>query len=92
MQLLASPTGSLSRTSVFARPALRRAAVPTSGPEDSRKMPQFFERASTLLREAPVMIWGWFNALNTEEWFVVLGITAVAGFLCMRGMGSRRGV
>ncbi len=33
--------------------------------------------------------WLWFNALNYQEWFVVLGITAAAGLLCMRGFGSR---
>ncbi|MEM9353362.1 MAG: hypothetical protein AAGA92_10145 [Planctomycetota bacterium] len=30
--------------------------------------------------------WAWINSLNTEEWFVLLGATALAGFLCMRGI------
>ena len=33
--------------------------------------------------------WQWFNELNYQEWFIVLGITAAAGLLCMRGYGSR---
>ena len=33
--------------------------------------------------------WSWVCSLNTQEWFLLLGITAAAGFLCMRGFGSR---
>ncbi len=33
--------------------------------------------------------WGWFNQLNYQEWFLLLGIVAALGFLCMRGYGSR---
>jgi hypothetical protein len=33
--------------------------------------------------------WSWINQLNFEEWFLLLGIVTVLGFLCMRGYGSR---
>jgi hypothetical protein len=33
--------------------------------------------------------WNWFNSLSYQEWFLVLGIIASLGFLCMRGYGSR---
>ena len=33
--------------------------------------------------------WSWVCALTPQEWFLLLGITAAAGFLCMRGLGSR---
>ncbi len=32
--------------------------------------------------------WIWITRLNHQEWFVLLGIVAVLGFLCMRGFGS----
>jgi hypothetical protein len=34
-------------------------------------------------------LWGWFNVLTREEWFVVLALVSVLGFLCMLGYGSR---
>ncbi|MCC6492186.1 MAG: hypothetical protein IT424_04105 [Pirellulales bacterium] len=33
--------------------------------------------------------WHWVATLNLQQWFLLLGIAAVAGFLCMRGLGSR---
>lgn len=33
--------------------------------------------------------WAWLTSLNYQEWFLLLGITSAAGFLCMRGFGSR---
>jgi hypothetical protein len=33
---------------------------------------------------------GWFNRLDRQEWLLVLIGVVVAGFLCLRGMGSRR--
>lgn len=33
--------------------------------------------------------WNWFALLNREEWVVVLAVCCAAGFLCMRGYGSR---
>ncbi len=32
--------------------------------------------------------WTWFAMLDHQEWFVVLGMVAAFGFLCMRGFGS----
>ena len=36
--------------------------------------------------------WNWFLMLNYQEWFVVLGIVALFGGLCMKGFGSRENV
>ena len=33
--------------------------------------------------------WRWVAGLNYQEWFLLLGIASAAGFLCMRGFGSR---
>ena len=33
--------------------------------------------------------WNWFNSLHYQEWFLLLGIVASVGFLCMRGFSSR---
>lgn len=33
--------------------------------------------------------WSWVCSLNYQEWFLLLGIASAAGFLCMRGFGSR---
>jgi hypothetical protein len=33
--------------------------------------------------------WNWLNQLSYQEWFLLLGIVASLGFLCMRGYGSR---
>lgn len=33
--------------------------------------------------------WRWFTLLSREEWVVVLAVGCAAGFLCMRGYGSR---
>jgi len=33
--------------------------------------------------------WIWLNHLNYQEWFLLLGIVAALGFLCMRGYGTR---
>ena len=29
--------------------------------------------------------WNWFNSLHYQEWFLLLGMVAGLGFLCMRG-------
>ena len=34
--------------------------------------------------------WHWFNTLNIGECFVVLGLAAAVGLMCMRGYGSRK--
>ncbi len=33
--------------------------------------------------------WMWVAALTYQEWFLLLGLASAAGFLCMRGYGSR---
>ena len=33
--------------------------------------------------------WAWCCGLTLQEWFLLLGITSAAGFMCMRGFGSR---
>jgi len=33
--------------------------------------------------------WHWILSLNSQEWFLLLGICAAAGFCCMRGTGAR---
>ena len=34
-------------------------------------------------------VMGWFDQLDTQEWFMVLLLAMIAGFFCMRGFGSR---
>jgi len=34
--------------------------------------------------------WRWLAALDFQEWFLLLGIVSAAGFMCMKGMGSRK--
>ncbi len=41
--------------------------------------------SNTLLDET----WGFFSTLTQTEWFVVLGIVAALGFLCMKGFTQR---
>ena len=41
------------------------------------------------INSAPNDAWRWFNALNRDEWIVVLAAVTFLGFLCMRGFGSR---
>ena len=45
----------------------------------------FTDRFQVMLNDS----WNWFNSLNYQEWFLLLGIVAALGFLCMRGYGSR---
>lgn len=33
--------------------------------------------------------WNWFNVLSLQDWFILLGVVAGFGFLCMRGYGTR---
>lgn len=33
--------------------------------------------------------WVWVASFNLQEWLLFLAITSAAGFLCMRGFGSR---
>jgi hypothetical protein len=32
----------------------------------------------------------WIDGLDRQEWLLVLIAVVIAGFLCLRGMGSRR--
>lgn len=41
------------------------------------------------INSAPGDTWSWFNSLSRDEWFVVLAVVTLLGFLCMRGFGSR---
>jgi hypothetical protein len=34
--------------------------------------------------------WHWVCTLNHQEWLLLLGFGAAAGFLCMRGLSSHR--
>jgi hypothetical protein len=40
--------------------------------------------------EAPGNTWAWFNALNREEWLVVLTITCACGFVSLLGFRNNR--
>jgi hypothetical protein len=33
--------------------------------------------------------WQWVNQLDRQEWLMLLLVTAILGFVCMRGFGSR---
>lgn len=46
-------------------------------------------RMSDWFGTSVIETWNWFNSLNSQEWFLLLGIVATLGFLCMRGFGSR---
>jgi len=35
--------------------------------------------------------WQWVAALSLQEWLLFLAVASAAGFLCMRGYGSRSG-
>jgi len=34
-------------------------------------------------------VMSWFDRLDMQEWFMVLFVAMLVGFLCMRGYGSR---
>lgn len=50
---------------------------------------QIFDSISGWFRMSMHDGWRWVMSLNMQEWFILLGLTAVAGFCCMRGFGSR---
>jgi hypothetical protein len=33
--------------------------------------------------------WQWVSGLDRQEWLMLLLVTAILGFMCMRGFGSR---
>ena len=53
-------------------------------------MQEFFQYMMDLYSVALSGTWTWFATLSREEWLVVLACVSVAGFLCMRGFGSRK--
>lgn len=52
-------------------------------------MSELFTKIFSNTHEIRGDVWDWFNRLSREEWVVVLAVTAVLGFLCMLGYGSR---
>jgi hypothetical protein len=53
-------------------------------------MNSFFQDVWDRAHQIPGDTWGWFNALNREEWLVVLVVVCACGFVCMLGFrGSR---
>lgn len=50
---------------------------------------RFTDAIGTWIRTGLNDSWRWVTTLNYQEWFLLLGITSAAGFLCMRGFGSR---
>lgn len=52
-------------------------------------MSSVFDYLSELTTSGVGASWRWFNALNREEWIIVLAVCCVLGFLCLRGYGSR---
>jgi len=48
-----------------------------------------FDSIGEWLRGGVQDAWAWVCALNYQEWFLLLGLVSAAGFLCMRGFGSR---
>ncbi len=48
-----------------------------------------FSNLGTWFQSMLAETWNWFNSLHYQEWFLLLGIIAALGFLCMRGYGSR---
>lgn len=50
---------------------------------------RIFESIGVWIRLSVEDGWHWIQSLNTQEWFLLLGICAAAGFCCMRGIGAR---
>lgn len=49
----------------------------------------YFDAIGVWLRELLHSSWTWVNSLSYQEWFVLLAVTTLCGFFCMRGYGSR---
>jgi len=47
-------------------------------------------RLNDWFKEFVARSWDWLDALNSEQWALLLGFTTVLGFLCLRGMTARR--
>jgi hypothetical protein len=50
---------------------------------------QLFNSIGQWIRDSLGDGWRWILSLDTQEWFLLLGICAAAGFCCMRGTGAR---
>jgi hypothetical protein len=50
-----------------------------------------YERKERLIGTAYHEVTHWFNTLDRQEWLLVLIGAVVVGFLCLQGMGSRKG-
>ena len=50
---------------------------------------QIFDAFGMWLRGGVGDTWSWVQRLNTQEWLLLLAVTSIGGFLCMRGFGSR---
>jgi len=53
-------------------------------------MGSFFESIWIRAGAMPGATWDWFNALNREEWIVVLTVVCVCGFASLLGFNSQR--
>ncbi|MEM1303278.1 MAG: hypothetical protein AAGG46_00190 [Planctomycetota bacterium] len=49
----------------------------------------YYQSAMDWLSAVQSSTWAWFANLSREEWLIVLAAVTAAGFLCMRGFGSR---
>lgn len=56
--------------------------------EGSKKM-RLFDSIGEWIKQSYQDGWQWILSLNSQEWFLLLGICAAAGFCCMRGTGAR---
>lgn len=52
-------------------------------------MEYYVEVGKQWLNEALRHAWAWFAHLDRQEWVMVMIATTIAGFLCLRGFGSR---
>jgi len=44
---------------------------------------------STTLSDWYQQAWIWTSHLDKQQWLILLVLTTIAGFFCMRGFGSR---
>lgn len=50
---------------------------------------KYFDAFGVWINEFLRNTWSWLNSLSYHEWFLLLALTTVVGFMCMRGFGSR---
>lgn len=53
-------------------------------------MSRVVDNATRFLSDSYYSFWAWINGLDRHEWFTLLIVVMVLGFLCMRGFGSRK--